>query len=141
MTPTFKIVPKSDYNLVVNMVEKLNNYKISKDVLTQRFEEMKTQNHECAGIYIDDELIGISGLWYCTRHYAGRSVEVDHVFIEEEYRGQNLGKQFFDWIYNYVKTKGYEVMELNTYVGNPKSHKFYYNEGFNILGFHFLKTF
>ncbi len=31
-------------------------------------------------------------------------------------------------------------MELNTYTGNRKSHKFYYNEGFEIYGFHFIKV-
>lgn len=27
--------------------------------------------------------------------------------------------------------------ELNSYVGSPRAHKLYYNEGFQILGFHF----
>ena len=43
------------------------------------------------------------------------------------------------WIENYVKGKGYEAIELNTYVQNYPSHKFYYNLGFEILGYHFLK--
>jgi hypothetical protein len=100
---------------------------------------MATENYECAVIYNDDKLIGVSGLWYCTRHYAGKSVELDHVFIAEAYRNQGLGKQFLEWIYNYVKAKGVKTVELNTYVQNYPSHKFYYNEGFEILGYHFLK--
>nr|WP_233861313.1 GNAT family N-acetyltransferase [Tenacibaculum piscium] len=60
--------------------------------------------------------------------------------MDETYRGKNLGKQFFNWIYDYTRQKGYEVMELNTYTGNRKSHKFYYNEGFEIYGFHFIKV-
>ena len=76
---------------------------------------------------------------YCTRHYSGRSVEPDHVYIDEAYRGKGLGKQFFKWIYDYVLSKGYEAVELNTYVSNHPSHKFYYNEGYEIYGFHMLK--
>ncbi len=101
---------------------------------------MVDQNYECAGIYDKEILIGVSGMWYCTRHYSGKSVEVDHVYIDDNYRGKGLGKQLFKWIYDHVKQKGYETMELNTYVQNNPSHKFYYNEGFNILGYHFLKT-
>ena len=139
MAFVFKIIESNNINLVIPLVEKLNDYKISFEVLEQRFSEMIKQNYECAVIFDDDKVVGVSGLWYCTRHYSGRSVEPDHVYIDEAYRGKGLGKQFFKWIYEYVLNKGYETVELNTYVSNYPSHKFYYNEGFKILGFHFLK--
>ncbi|MDG1730012.1 MAG: GNAT family N-acetyltransferase [Algibacter sp.] len=135
----FDIIEKDKIHSVVPLVQKLNGNIDSDAVLKQRFSEMITQNYECAVIYDDEKLIGVCGLWFCTRHYSGRSVEPDHVFIDDGYRRQGLGKDFFDWIYNYVKAKGFEAMELNTYVSNSASHKFYFNEGFNILGYHFLK--
>lgn len=139
MAFSFKIIDKSDINSIVPLVQKLTNYKYSDEILKERFAEMVTQNYECAGIYDGEKLIGISGMWYCTRHYAGKSMEVDHVFIDDGYRSLGLGKQFFSWIYEYVKAKGYNSVELNTYVQNYPSHKFYYNEGFEILGYHFFK--
>ncbi len=135
----FKILDKADINLVIPLVHELNHSNVSFDLLKQRFSEMIEQNYECAVMHSDDKIIGVCGLWFCTRHYSGRSVEPDHVYILEAYRNKGLGKQFFDWIYKYIIGKGYEAIELNTYVGNYKSHKFYFNEGFNILGFHFLK--
>tara|TARA_R110002049_G_scaffold993_3_gene7147 strand:+ start:24451 stop:24876 length:426 start_codon:yes stop_codon:yes gene_type:complete len=135
----FKIIDKKDIHTVIPLIKKLNRDKFSEETLKVRFSEMVLQNYECAGIYDGDVLIGVSGLWFCTRHYAGRSMEVDHVYIEETYRNKGLGQQFFQWLYNYALEKGCEVAELNTYVGNAPSHKFYYNEGFEILGFHFLK--
>lgn len=136
---TFKIIKKEDIQSVVPLVQKLNGNKVTDQVLEQRFLEMITQNYECAGVYDKNTLIGVTGLWYCTRHYSGKSVEPDHVYIDEAYRGQGLGKRFFKWIDNYVKEKGYESMELNTYVTNAASHKFYFNEGYRILGYHFFK--
>ena len=136
---TFKIIDKTEINSIIRLIQKLTNNKNSDELLKQRFAEMVTQNYECAVIYDGNKLIGVTGLWYCTRHYSGRSVEVDHVYIDDSYRSKGLGKQFFNWLYEYVKQKGYETMELNTYVQNYPSHKFYYNEGFQILGYHFLK--
>ena len=135
----FKIIDKKNINSIIPLVQKLNGNKVSDEILKQRFSEMITQNYECAGIFDDKKLIGISGLWFCTRHYSGKSIEVDHVYIDDGYRGHGLGKQFFEWIYNYVKLKGCESIELNTYVNNYPSHKFYYNEGFEIYGYHFFK--
>ena len=139
MAFVFKIIEKENINSVIPLVQKLNGNIVSNEILKQRFSEMITQNYECAVVFDDDKLIGVCGLWFCTRHYSGKSVEPDHVFIDDGYRGQGLGKQFFKWIYNYTLGKGCEAMELNTYVNNAPSHKFYFNEDFKILGYHFLK--
>lgn len=139
MSFVFKIIEKENINLVIPLVRKLNDDKISYNLLEQRFSEMIHQNYECAVVFDGNKLIGVCGLWFCTRHYSGKSVEPDHVVIDEDYRGKGLGKQFFKWIYNYVKEKGFEAVELNTYVANAPSHKFYFNEGFRILGYHFFK--
>ncbi len=135
----FKIIDKKNINYIIPLIQKFTKNKFSDSILEQRFSEMVNQNYECAGIFDGQKLIGVSGMWFCTRHYSGKSVEVDHVYIDDDYRGKGLGKQFLKWIYNYAKQKGCEEIELNTYVQNYPSHKFYYNEGFEILGYHFAK--
>ncbi len=110
-------------------------------MLTERVLEMvHLPYYECVGLYIDNELSGISGLWYSTKHYIGKTVEPDHVIINPSLRGKGLGKVLFNWIDEHVKNKGCEGIELNAYVSNTKAHKFYYNEGYDIYGFHFLKV-
>ena len=135
---TIKLIPSKDILTALPLVMLLNKNE-KQEVIAERLVEMTSQNYECVGIYDNDKLIGISGLWFQTRHYSGRSIEPDHVIIDEAYRNQGLGKMLFNWIDQYGKEKGYEAVELNTYVRNAPSHKFYYNEGFEILGFHFVK--
>ena len=59
--------------------------------------------------------------------------------VDDSYRGQGVGKVFLEWVYNHAKSKGCEASELNAYTNNPKSHKFYYNKGYEIFGFHLVK--
>ncbi len=133
-------IPQKEILQILPLLRKLNT-KTPIKLLEERVIEMASlPNYECIGLFVSDTLVGITGLWYSTRHYIGKTVEPDHVIIDETYRSKNLGKQFFNWIDNYVQGKGCEAIELNTYVNNPKSHKFYYNEGYSIYGFHFLKV-
>lgn len=140
MTIDFDVIKKENLLDIFPLLEQLNNT-TPKEILKERIIEMGNyQNYECIGAFDNNKLIGIVGLWYSTRHYIGKSVEPDHVIIDENYRGLNIGKDFFSWIYDYTQSKGCEAVELNTYSGNRKSHKFYYNEGFEIYAFHFVKV-
>ena len=140
MNYQFKIISNNDFDVIIPLVFALNEHKVSKEILKSRFDEMKHQNYECAVIFDGDEAVGVSGLWFCTRHYVGKAVELDHVYIKPEHRNKGLGKEFMDWIHAYVKEKGCNSMELNTYVQNYPSHKFYYNEGYEIWGYHFFRN-
>ena len=137
---SFKIIPQDEILSIIPLLKQLNKNE-TEHTLSERVLEMSTQNYECVGIFNSNKLIGIAGLWFQTRHYCGRSIEPDHVIIHKDYRSKGLGKLLFDWIYKYAQSKGCSATELNTYVGNPASHKFYYNEGYEILGFHFVKKF
>jgi len=137
---TIKIITPKKILTALPLLTILNKDETA-ETLSERLLEMSTQNYECAGMYDGDKLIGIAGLWFQTRHYSGRSIEPDHVIIHENYRNKGLGKQLFEWIDSYAKSKNCTAVELNSYVANAASHKFYYNEGFAIMGFHFVKKF
>ena len=135
---TIKIILKDEILSILPLLKTLNTT-TPETILIERILTMVNENYECVGLYDENLLIGICGLWYMTRHYIGKSVEPDHVIIDQEYQNKGLGKKLFEWIYNYAISKGCEASELNTYVQNRKSHKFYYNEGYEIYGFHFVK--
>jgi len=133
-----KQIDKENILSIVPLLKTLNT-KTPEDLMKERLLEMVQQNYECIGLFDEEKLIGICGIWFMTRHYIGKSAEVDHVVIDEKYRNKGLGKFFFTWIHNHLKEKGCNATELNAYVQNTKSHKFYYNEGYDIYGFHMVK--
>lgn len=139
MELAFNKILKEDLELVLPFVQELGEFQVDKELLRQRFNEMFHQNYECFGIYLDRELIGVFGLWFMTRHYAGKSCEPDHIFIKPEHQSKGIGKILFEFIFKYSAEKGCETSELNSYVHNFKSHKFYMNHGYVIKGYHFLK--
>lgn len=139
MEPAFNKILKEEIPQILPFVQQLSEHQFSNEVLAERFEEMFEQNYECYGIFLEGKMVGIFGLWFMTRHYAGRSCEPDHIYIDNTCRNLGIGKKLFKFIYNYAREKGCETSELNSYVSNYRSHKFYLNEGYEIKGYHFLK--
>ena len=139
MNVRFEIIPTSQIEIIIPYLQELGQHSIPKEVLRERVLEMATQNYECLGIYDDTDLIGICGMWFQTRHYSGRSLEVDHVIISDLYRSKGIGNLLMEFVYDHARNKKCNWVELNTYVDNYPSHKFYYNQGFISRGYHMIK--
>ena len=117
----------------------LLNPKIDKETLEERIPEMVKNNYKCVGVYDNDRLIGISGLWILMKYYVGKHIEVDNVIIHPDYQGKGIGNLLFDWIHNYAISIGCDASELNCYVNNNDGIKFWMNKSYKLLGFHFQK--
>ncbi|WP_207763787.1 GNAT family N-acetyltransferase [Flagellimonas pacifica] len=121
------------------MIRQLNP-DIENEVLKQRLEQMwESDAYQCFGLLKKDTLIGLIGCWTFTKLHSGKQLELDNVIIDERIQSKGYGKLFFNFIADWALKNGYESLGLNTYVDNDKSHKFYFNQGFKILGFHFQK--
>tara|TARA_R100000306_G_scaffold40319_3_gene39611 strand:- start:4876 stop:5301 length:426 start_codon:yes stop_codon:yes gene_type:complete len=139
MELSFGIIPPSEILTIIPLLQKLEENTVPKSVSRERVLAMAQENYECLGIYDSEKLIGICGLWFQTRHYAGKNMELDHVYIDDVYRSKGVGKKLMEYVTEYAKEKKCNWLELNTYVHNFPSHKFYYNQGFVAKGYHFVK--
>ena len=124
---------------ILPLIQDFTKHKYSDATHRSRFTAMFQHEYDCIGFYDHDHLIGLCGLWYQTRHYSGKSCELDHLYIKPEYQGQGLGTRFIDWIGLKLQKEGYKALELNAYKENTASHRLYAREGFAHLGFHFVK--
>lgn len=134
----YSLIPKQDMFTIIPLLQVLND-KISEEVLKERVTEMVERGYECVGVYDDQKLIGICGLWILTKYYVGRHIEPDNVMILPEYRGQGIGEKLMEWVYEYGKSKGCIASELNCYTSNTSGQKFWTNEDYKIVGFHYQK--
>ncbi len=136
---TFRILKFEEYPTMLPLLQELNP-KTDRKLLLERLSQMNSDSYECLGAFDGGKLIGICGMWFCVKVYTGLQMEIDNVAVDPAMRSQKVGAKMMEWVYNYARKKGCYSVELNTYVGNSRSHKFYMNEGFRILGFHMQKV-
>ena len=120
----------------------LLNPDMSRALFEQRLAEMLPAGYRCIGAFdAQDECVGITGFWMQTRFYCGKYVDVDNVIIKKEHQGNGLGAQLMRWVEEEARRQGCECAMLDSYTPNAASHKFYFREGYYILGYHFFKHF
>lgn len=74
-----------------------------------------------------------------TKYYVGKHIEKDSVCILPEYRGKGIGKLLTDWIFDYAKSIGCKASELNCYTANKAGQRFWEEQGYEMVAYHFQK--
>ncbi len=134
-----RAVGLADIEALLPLAMTLNPH-LSKEVLQERFEALFEQSsYHCFGLFEEGTLIGMAGAWLNVRLYSGWQVEIDNVIVAEKNRSGGKGQYFLNWLEAWAKAQGCQTLELNTYVQNSRSHKFYFQNGYAILGYHFQK--
>ncbi len=116
-----------------------HNPKIKKAQLEASLKDMLKQKYACVGAFMYGNCVGVAGYWAGTRFWCGRYIDVDNVYVLEEYRKKNIGKALMDFIEVYARKQKANMIVLDSYVTSTKAHKFYFREGYTIAGYHFFK--
>ncbi len=137
---TIKLIEKANLKSIIPLL-KLLNPTTDEQTLSSRLEEMNNLSYNCVGVFENDKLIAACGFWILVKHYVGKHIEPDNVIVAPEHRGKKLGEEMMQWIYDYGKQNGCIASELNCYVNNSTGVKFWINQGYKIIGYHFQKHF
>ena len=137
---TFQILTPKDIKRIVPLIQELNPELDKQTIESNQKEMFGIANYRCFGLFKGDHLIGLSSGWITVRHYCGKQMEIDNVIVTSGHQSKGYGKQFIEFIEQWSRDQECRTIELNTYVTNARSHKFYFDLGFKILGFHFYKS-
>jgi len=103
-------------------------------------DDMLPMGYRCIAAYDDaGVLVGVSGFWVKSQFYCRKSMRIDNFIVDEAHRGTGYGKAMLDWLHDEGKKLGCKQVVLDSLTGNVQSHRFYFREGFSIIGFHFAK--
>ena len=139
-TLEFQELTASDSDAIVPLANKMRPDINEETMRTYLAEMFKYPTYHCFGLWQNGKLVAASNGWITVRFYSGKQLEVDNVIVDPDLRSKGVGKYFFACIQDWAVKHECNTIELNTYVQNSKSHKFYFNEGYVILGFHFQKV-
>lgn len=135
-----RVAKVKDYKSICNISKELHLYHVKnrpdiykqerKPIYKSYYNEILKDNIEVIVITVDDKVVGYTIIRYVDlknidllkdRYYA----YIDEICIKETFRRQGLGKILFEYIYNLIKNKGAESLELGVWSFNKVALKFY----------------
>jgi len=134
-----ELLNKSDLKQIIALTKALNPDLSSSILESRQLEMFGLETYRCFGIRENNNLIAVSSGWLTVRLYSGKQLEIDNVIVNSTLQSKGIGTKFLNEIENWAAKNGCKTLELNTYVSNSGSHKFYFKLGYEILGFHFQK--
>ena len=135
----FEKLTVSNIKEIIPFGKLLNPTKSIEEIESSLTEMFSFENYHCFGLFQNEKLVGISGAWITVRIYSGKQLEIDHFVIDDTIRSSGLGKLFVTYIEDWANKNGCKTVELNAYVQSDRAHKFYFQNGYKVLGFHFQK--
>ncbi len=101
--------------------------------------EMIPHNYKQVAVFDGAICVGISGFWSGVKLWSGKYIEIDNFIVHPEHRSKGIGKMMTDYINDKATEAGCTMIVLDAFTGNFTAHRFYYNQGYNPRGFHFIK--
>ena len=135
---TVRELAEDELPRIMPLIEK-HNAKIEPAELRRRLEVMIPHGYHCIAAFEKDRIVGVAGYWLGARFYCGEFMDVDNVVVEESLRSRGIGLKLMDWVHEKSRQLGCKVVVLDSYVTYVGAHKFYFRQGYEILGFHFSR--
>jgi len=131
-------ITEENFHLALPLLQELHE-NLSAAKIKERFLE-GYQDHCCLLAWIEgDDCIAIAGYRVDIKIYSGKFMYIDNFCVAQPYRSSGIGKEIIRYLEKLARQKQCEKCMLDTYTSNKKSHKFYFREGYEIWGFHFVK--
>jgi diamine N-acetyltransferase len=134
-----KLNSKAEIALTFPILTQHHQHIQESDFLQAVDEILAEENYQMIAAYIKEEMVGIAGYWVLTRFYSGKYTQVGNMVVDEKHRNLGIGKKILGFIEDEGKKQGCQHFILDSRLDNKKSHDFYLREGFEVMGYHFMK--
>jgi GNAT superfamily N-acetyltransferase len=133
-------IAESDHEILAcfNVMKELRP-KIERESFLATVKLMQTEGYVLSYIEADGEVVSVSGFRICINLAAeGKALYVYDLITSESQRSKGHGASLMKSILAYANKESCNCVHLDSNVIRHKAHKFYLENGFDIVAHHFL---
>ncbi|MCE4051536.1 MULTISPECIES: GNAT family N-acetyltransferase [Bacillaceae] len=100
----------------------------------------KKDNYRMAALFINKNIIAVAGFMPMITLYNGRFTWVCDLITDNNYRSKGYGEALLEYIQNWSKNNGYDIVSLSSGLKRIDAHRFYEKKmKYNKVSYVFLK--
>lgn len=118
------------------------NPELDSETLGRRLDtiERDHSHYELHGAFDGEDLVAVCGAWLATKLWCGRYLEIDNLVTDPSRRSEGAGTQLMEAMETLARERDCQILVLDSYASNTASHRLYHRLGYEIKGFHFVKS-
>ncbi len=112
---------------------------LKRDEFLETVRRMEPEGFQLAYIEVDGEIVAVAGFHIYTNLFASRSLYIDDLVTSEKARSKGYGESMIHWLRERAEIEGCEFFRLDSGITRAQAHRFYFNQGFTISAYHFVR--
>ena len=139
--PTIRPLTTSDLAAAAELLALLNP-ETPTEVVSDRLTVIMADHphYQLIGAFVAGDLVGVAGAWLATKIWCGRYLEIDNLVVRPDLRSDGIGSGLIQHLEDVAREWDCKVVVLDSYTANHPSHRLYHRLGFEIWGYHFVKS-
>ncbi len=103
-------------------------------------QDMAKEGYQLAYIEEEGVCVAVAGFRIYTNLFLGKNLYIDDLVTAEDKRSKGYGKTMIDWLIGSAREHECKAIHLDSGTNRHKAHKFYLNQGFDIVSYHFSQS-
>lgn len=110
---------------------------LQREAFVPLIRDMQAQGYELAFIEEAGHVVSVAGYRIYTNLWLGRHLYVEDLVTAADARSGGHGQALLEWLKDRARSAGCGFIDLDSGTHRGRAHKFYFQHGFTILGYHF----
>ena len=125
---------EADLPFIYQLIQEFAIFQKTPEKVKITLDQMIADQHDFKCLVAVDEgkIIGFSSYYFAYHSWSGKAIYLDDLYVQPDYRGQNIGNQLFDAVLEIGKLSGCIKMKWLVSHWNTKAQRFYQSRGATI---------
>jgi GNAT superfamily N-acetyltransferase len=120
------------------VMNQLRPHLVESDFVPRVRRMMAAENYRLAFLIDDNGTVrAVAGFRPMEKLYSGQTLSLDDLVTDDASRSCGYGDKLFDWLVAHARSRGCDVLHLDSGTQRVDAHRFYLRKRMNISCFHF----
>ena len=113
---------------------------LKKEIFVNLVRGMYAEGYRLVSVSEDNKVVAVAGYKISFNFAMGKKLYIEDLVTSKNTRSKGLGKMLLNYLEDFAKQEGCNILHLDSGTQRHKAHKFYLTNNLAIFAYHFVKS-